>query len=104
MKDDFVPFNRFFTKYEAFERETVNDIIRRYSSTDQERRQTISSLIETRQTRRDYELESLSQKSQKLLKQLKGIEIQRMLEEIQCFKDVIALQKRLGDKNSQPNH
>jgi len=100
MKDNFLPFYTFFQKYESFEKETVNDIINRYSASDQEKRHTISSLIDQRYQRRDCELELLSQKSKKLLKQLKGIEIQRMLEEIQCFKDVIALQKRLGETNN----
>ena len=99
MNDNFEPFADFFHKYETFERETVDDIIKRYSSTESERHHTISSLIDTRYKQRDFELESLEVKSKKILKQLQGIHIQRMLEELQCFKDVIALQKRLKTSN-----
>ncbi len=104
MKGQFEPFEAFFNKYESFERETVDDIINRYSTSDQEKRHTISSLIDTHQQQRDVELELLSKKTKKLLKQLQGIEIQRMLEELQCFKDIIALQKRLGDTNSKSSN
>lgn len=95
MKDDFEPFGNFFQKYDAHEKETVDDIIKRYSSTESELHHTVSSLMDSRYQRRDCELESLEEKSKKLLKQLQGIHIQRMLEELQCFKDVLALQKRL---------
>lgn len=104
MKDNFEPFGGFFTKYEAFEKETVDDIIKRYSSSESELCHTISSLIESRYKLRDSELESLEEKSKRLLKRLQGIHIQRMLEELQCFKNVIALQKRLSEKNDTSNN
>jgi len=104
MKDDFVPYDAFFKKYEAYEKETVDDIIRRYSSSESELRHTIASLIDIRYKQRDCELESLKDKSQRILKRLQGIHIQRMLEEVQCFKDVIALQKRLPNNNDPANY
>jgi len=73
MKDNFIPFDSFFRKYESFERETVDSIINRYSACEQEKRHTISSLIDIRQKQRDAELELLSKKSEKLIKQLQGI-------------------------------
>jgi hypothetical protein len=104
MKDNFEPFTDFFHKYDAYEKETVDDIINRYSSTESELHHTISSLMESRYKQRDGELEVLDIKIKKLLKQLQGIHIQRMLEELQCFKDVLALQKRLFNKNDASNN
>lgn len=104
MKDNFESFGDFFQKYQSFEKETVEGIIKRYSSTDSELRQTVASLIDSRYQRRDSELETLEHKAKKLLKQLQGIHIQRMLEELQCFKDILALQKRLFQKNDQSHH
>lgn len=104
MKDNFEPFGNFYKKYEAYEKETVDDIIQRYSSTETELHHTISSLIESRYQQRDTELEMLESKIKKLLKQLQGIHIQRMLEELQCFKDVLALQKRLLKENDASNN
>lgn len=95
MKNNFEPFDDFFEKYEAFEQETVDDIIEKYASSKAERHYTISSLIDSRHKQRDAELEALEEKSQRLLKRLRAIQLQRMLEELYCFKDILALQKRL---------
>jgi hypothetical protein len=104
MKDNFEPFADFFNKYDAYERETVDDIIKRYSSTESELQHTVASLISARYQHRDSELEALEDKTKKLLKQLQGIHIQRILEELQCFKDVLALQKRLFHKDDKSNN
>ncbi len=103
MKDNFEPFDDFFKKYEAFENMGVSDIIKRYSSTEAELKQTIAFLIDHRYQERDAELEVLDKKAKKLLKRLEAIHIQRMLEEIQCFKDVIKLQKNLFKNGQHPN-
>ena len=104
MKDNFEPFADFFKKYDAHERETVDDIINRYSLTESELHHIIASLIDSRYQRRDSELEALEDKAKKLLKQLQGIHIQRMLEELQCFKDVLALQKQLFHKDDKSHN
>jgi hypothetical protein len=95
-KDNFEPFDDFLKKYEAFENLGVEGIIKRYSSTEAELKHTIASLIDHRYQERDCELEVLDKNAKKLLKRLEAIHIQRMLEEIYCFKDVIKLQKNLG--------
>ncbi len=104
MKDNFTPFDDFYKKYDTYGQETVDDIISRYSSSESERHHTISSLIETRYKQRDAELESLEEKSKRLLKRLQAIHIQRMLEELQCFKEVIVLQKRFTHNNEQSSN
>ncbi len=91
----------FFKKYEAYENESTEDFIRRYSSTESELRETIAYLIQHREMIRDVELDRLEIESQKLIEKLEEINRQKLLEEIKCFKDILALQKRLIQNNDQ---
>ncbi|MDA2933473.1 hypothetical protein MYX82_03930 [Acidobacteria bacterium AH-259-D05] len=94
----------FFKKYEAYENETTEDFIRRYSSTENELKETIDYLIQHREMIRDVELDRLEEESEKLIEKLHDIDRQKLLEEIKCFKDILALQKRLLQKNDKPRN
>ena len=89
----------FFKKYENYENETTEDFITRYSSTENELKETIDYLIQHREMIRDVELDRLEKESQKLIEKLEDISRLKLLEEIQCFKDVLTLQKRLIENN-----
>ena len=52
---------------------------------------------------RDVELEKLEVQAQEVLDKLKELELEKMLEEIQCFKEILSLQKRLLKANSSPD-
>ena len=103
MKEYFEGFEDFIQKYEAYEKETVDDIVKRFSSTEEELKHTVTGLIDLRYKRRDCEIEVLDKKAGKLWKELKGIQIQRVFEETRCFKDVLALQKRLVKSDESKN-
>ena len=56
MTDKEISDNEFFRKYEAYEKETIEDFIRRYSRTESELRETINYLIRYREILKDGEL------------------------------------------------
>lgn len=92
----------FIRKYEAFENATTEDFIRRYSSTEKELRQTIAYLIRHREMLRDVELQQLETEAKKLIGMLKDTDLKKLLVELECFKDILALQKRLLENNDKP--
>lgn len=91
MTDD----DEFFKKYEAHEQETTEDFLKKYSSTEREIRETIEYLIHHRELMRDVELERLEDQSKKLIEKLKRTKKKIILEEIECFKEILSLQKQL---------
>ena len=93
--------DEFFKKYEAHQNETIEDFIKRYSSTETELREIISYLIHHRELMRDVELERLEAEAQKLTEKLRDNDRNQLLEEISCFKDILALQKKLIQENDQ---
>ena len=92
----------FVRRYEAFENETAEDFLRRYSSTEVELRDTIAYLIRHRELIRDVELKLLEAEAQKLLEQLRGTNLKKLLAEIECFKDILVLHRRLIEKDGKP--
>ncbi|MDA2934584.1 hypothetical protein MYX82_09610 [Acidobacteria bacterium AH-259-D05] len=104
MKNRKLTDEEFFKKYENYENETTEDFITRYSSTENELKETIDYLILHREMIRDVELDRLEQESQKLIEKLQDIDREKLLEEIKCFKDILALQKRLIQKNGNGGH
>ena len=96
--------NDFLKKYRAHEQETPEDFIKRYSSTETELRETIAYLINHRQLLRDAELEVLQAEAESLVKRLKDTKLKMLVEEIECFKEILALHKRLLEKNDNPGH
>lgn len=94
--------DNFIKKYEAYEKESIEDFIRKYSSTERELRETISYLIRHREMMRDVEIKKLESEAQSLLDRLKETNLKKLVEEIQCFKDIFSLHKRLIEENDKP--
>ena len=92
----------FFKKYEAYEKESVENFIKRYSSTEKELRDTIDYLIRHREMMRDVEIKKLESEAHTLLDKLKETNLKKLVEEIECFKDVLALHKRSLENNDKP--
>lgn len=97
-----LPDEEFFKKYDAYEKESVEDFIRRYGSTEKELREMISYLIGHREMMRDVEIKKLESEAQSLLDKLKETNLRKLVEEIECFKDVLSLHKRLIEENDKP--
>lgn len=102
MKDKEMTDEEFIEKYEANENQTTEELIRQHSSTKKELEEIISYLIQHREMMRDVELERLQAETEALLDKLKKIEAEKMMEEIKCFKEILALQKRLMEENDKP--
>ena len=77
----------FYRKYDAYDREAL--------------RETIEYLIEQRQKLRDEEIERLEAKASNLLKKLQYLRTEQIVEEISCFRHVLALQRRLQENDKQ---
>jgi len=65
--------DEFFKKYEDFEKESVEDFIKRYSSTEKELRETIAYLIRHKEMMRDVEIKKLESEAQSLLQGICGV-------------------------------
>ena len=91
----------FFEEFEARQNETVDDYIARQAGTAQELREMISFFIHHREMIRDCEIEVLEDETQKLIEKLADTKRKILLEELQCFKDVLALHKRLLKKDDE---
>ena len=79
----------------SYDRETVDDVIERYSRTHDELRDTIAYLIRHRETLRDLELGRLRSEADRLIDKLRSIDQEKLVEELKCFRDILALQRRL---------
>ena len=88
-------FDEFLKTYDAYNDETTDDIIRRYSRTESEFRETIDHLIRRREMLRDAELEKLEAESDRLITALEELDREKLLEELRCFKEVLELHRRL---------
>ena len=91
----------FFEQYRAHQNESIDDYIARHSATTTELRDTISFLIHHREMIRDVELEVLEGETSKLLDRLTELKRQILVEELTCFKDVLAFHKQLIRDNDQ---
>lgn len=89
----------FFRKYATYEKESAEDFIKRHDSTERELRDTIAYLIRHREMMRDVELKKLETEAEKLIEKLKDTKRKELLEEIECFKEILALHKRLIRKD-----
>ena len=85
----------FLELYEINEKQTVEDLIKQRSFSESELIGTISHLISHRELMRDFELENLQIEADKFMEKLNGAKKKQLLEEIKCFKEIIALQKQL---------
>jgi len=96
--------DNFLKKYSAHEQESLEDFIKRYSSTETELRETIAYLIHHRQLLKDAEIEKLEAEAANLVKKLRETKVKILLEELECFKEVLALHKQLLQKNDKPGN
>ncbi len=71
------------------------------ADTTNDLRDVIAGLMERREEERDTELERLDQHATRLLRDLHDLDRQRLVEELKCFKDVLALHRRLRDHENQ---
>jgi hypothetical protein len=67
----------FFKKYEAYEKGSWEDFIKRYSSTEKELKETIAYLIRHREMMGEVELKKLEAEAQSLLDKLKETNLGR---------------------------
>jgi len=89
-----------FDPYIHKQDEAFDDFLK-YCRSEIELRQTISYLIEHRELMRDMELARLEKDSAKILAECQQMTQDKLIEEIQCFKDVLALQKKLLQVNGK---
>lgn len=94
--------NNFIKKYEAHQNESAEDFIRKYAATQAELRDIIAYLIQHREMMRDSELERMKGEAEALIAQLAENKNEMLLEELTCFKDILALQKTLIEENDKP--
>ena len=71
----------------------------RGSTTRQELNDIISYLIAHRESLKAVELARLETESERLLKALRRIDAQKLIEEIHCFKEILTLHKVLIEEN-----
>jgi len=90
----------FYRKYEANQKENESKHLEafRHCFTEQELLETIDQFIKLREQLRDEEIDRLSQEANEHLKALKNIHFARIDEEIRCFKEILALHKRLAPR------
>lgn len=91
----------FFKKYEANQKEGSRDIVRNVGSTEEEVKTAIAYLIEHRKHVRDLQLGKLENETIRLVQRLKDIDMEKILEELECFKDVLVLHRNLIQENDQ---
>lgn len=92
----------FSRRYEAFEREGIEAFLVRFSATSGELRQAIEYLIRERERLRDEELALLEREAGRLAQALQGVDQAKLLKELECFRDVVALHRRMLEKHDKP--
>lgn len=75
--------------------DSTHDFLNRIVTNSDELREAISFLIHRRELLRDCEIEQLQHACDELLEQLADRKQQMLLEELACFKEVMALYRRL---------
>lgn len=92
----------FIRRYETFERESLHDFIDKHSRTRSELEETIDYLIRHREMLKDVELQRLEQESQNLMDKMNELDRAKLIEELRCFKEILAMQHRLIEENDEP--
>jgi len=93
----------FIEKYEAFENQTIDELVQTHRASKPELKDLIDGLILNRELLKDCEIECLQHQADKLLEKLKQNELAQLKETIECFKDVLALHKRLVENERSQN-
>jgi len=73
-------------------------------STEQELREVIEFLIHHRQLVRDQVLEKLERDARELIERLERGKKVAVVEELSCFKEVLALHRQMIEDYDQPQH
>lgn len=89
----------FSKSYQDYDDKHVDELLAAFCREERDLREVIEYLIAHREMIRNGELEKLEREARQLTKTLQNTHARKMLEEIRCFKDVLALQKRLVKQN-----
>jgi hypothetical protein len=101
-EEEIIDDDEFIRRYEAYEMEEAANHITRYCKTELELRSAVEFIIRNREMIRDAELSNLETKAQELLVKFNKLKEQKLLEEICCFKDVLALQRQFLQSYDRP--
>ena len=75
--------------------ESDEEFLARFSHDETELREAIAHLIRRRELLRDCEIEMLEDQCEKLMERITKAKQRILLEELECFKEVLRLHKRL---------
>ena len=87
--------DEFVRMYEAYERESIEEFIEHGSATQAELQDAISFLIHRRELLRDCAIEELEHESEQLIEKLADTKRRLLLEELECFRDILRLHRQL---------
>lgn len=90
--------DEFYSKYQSYETGNIDEVLGQWVS-DNKLGETIAWLIEHREELRDQEIKRLEAEAKKLIEALEEIDRDKLLEELRCFKDVLALQRRVVERS-----
>ncbi len=79
--------------------ETTDEYLARFGENQADLKNAIAFLIHRRELLRDCEIEVLQHHCDKLIDQIADTKQKILLEELICFREVLALHKRLLDKH-----
>ena len=97
MKDREKSDEEFARMYESFEKETLEDIVKKNNFSKNELDNTLHHLIINREKVLDFELNYIDEEAKNRVKHIDDVKKQKLLEEIRCFKEMISLQKHLNE-------
>lgn len=81
--------------------ETTEDFLSRRTANGEELREAIEFLIHRRELLRDAEIESLESQCELLVDILAEKKNRILLEELDCFREILSLHKRLATEHDQ---
>jgi len=94
-----------FVDNSLYEGEGLPEFITEFNSTEYELRDIINYLIEHRELIRDEELEKLEHRAHRVMDKIKLAKKRKeLLAELQCFRDVLTLHKKMIEEYDQPSH
>ena len=94
--------DEFINKYEKYEEDAVAAYIDRFARTRREVKDIIAHLIQQRELLHEADIKSLEAEAQKLIERLNAVNLETLLSELECFKDVLELQKHALETNGAP--
>jgi len=81
---------------------TSEEYLARFAANRDDLKEAILYLIHRREMLRDAEIEVLEARVEELIKKVSETKKEMLLEELDCFREVIALHKRLLIEDEQP--